>query len=656
MLPPTQCVPSPIPEGGHAVQAKQGQGPNQGDWGQGRGSKTITTGTGRATTTGQRGFSAGEPIQLDGQTDGGGLGVGKPLREQRATVIESGEEGVSVLDRAQFNMELKDIYEEVARIGGYNYTGARRRVPSGLNVAAWREHLRGYRDPNLVEFLEFGWPVNCQGCESLVSTDHNHPSATNFAGDIEFYIETERGHGALAGPFRCPPPEGVQLNPLMTRPKRDAAHRRVIMDLSWPQGGAVNDGISSNVYVDGPANIKLPTSDYREGRLLMLGRGAFMYKSDLARGYRQLRVDPLDWPLLGFSYGGVFFLDICPPFGLRTAAMCMQRTSEAISYIHGKRGYLSRPYLDDFGGAERTEAGAQGALQQLQSIMRELGVVEALHKVCQPAQEMVWLGILYNSVDMRMSIPGPKLEEIMQTLQSWEGRVRATRQEMQSLLGLLQFVASVTPPARLFTNRMLQNLREAPKRGAESLSLGFKKDLKFFLDLLPHYNGVRIIDKESIQFQEELELDACLSGCGAFNGTQYYAEQFPTDVVEEGHTIAHLELLNIVVAIKVWADKWRGKKVKVHCDNSNACLAMQTGRSRDNFVQKCVRVIFLFAGRYDMDVTVVHIPGRLLVRADALSRMHTEQKYRVRVARDPRLRVARRVRVPDRLFGLRNEL
>ena len=92
--------------------------------------------------------------------------------------------------------------------------------------------------------------------------------------------------------------------------------------------------------------------------------------------------------------------------------------------------------------------------------MGELGVKEAIHKVFTPSQRMVWLGILYDTNKMTMSIPEQKLVEIMEVVHSWNGRTRATQQELQSLLGLLQFVASVSPPARLFTKRMLQCLRD----------------------------------------------------------------------------------------------------------------------------------------------------------------------------------------------------
>ena len=389
------------------------------------------------------------------------------------------------------------------------------------------------------------------------------------------------------------------------------------MDLSWPNGAAANDNIATNNYVDGPAVIKLPTVEYLVTRLLELGPGAYMYKTDLARGYRQLRVDPGDWPLLGFRHRGLYFMDICPPFGLKTSALCMQRTSEAITYIHGKDGYYSRPYLDDFGGAEATEQRALRALRSLQRIMRDLGVVEADHKVCEPAQVMIWLGILFDSRTMMISIPQAKLREVMGVLASWDGRQRATRCELQSLFGLLQFVASVSPPARIFTNRMLQCLREAPQRGTESLSLGFKMDLKFFLDLLPRYNGVRVLLKSQVKCQQHLELDACLTGCGACTDTQFYAEQFPREVLDADHTIAHLEMLNVTVALKMWCEQWEGQRVQVACDNSNTCLAIQTGRSRDTFMQHCAREVFLYATRYDIDVRVIHRPGVQLVRADA---------------------------------------
>ena len=550
----------------------------------------------------------------------------------------------------------EEIYSAVVQAGRYNYLGARAPVPSGLCVDAWRKRLEGYGDRTLVEFLEFGWPANCDRGMPIVPTWRNHPSAMQHPQDVEYYITTEKGHGAILGPFPSMPFNSMQISPLMTREKRDSEHRRIIMDLSWPHGASVNDAIQTKWYVDGPATIHLPTVDYMVGRLRNLGQGSYLYKTDLARGYRQLRIDPLDWPLLGFVFEGEYYFDLCPPFGMRTSALCMQRTSEAICWMHGQDGYVSRPYLDDFGGAEATVERAERALTQLQSIMAELGVKEAAHKVCRPAKQMIWLGLWYDSVDMTVSIPEIKLREIMETLEGWRGRTRATQREMQQLFGLLQFVAGVSPPARVFTNRMLANLREMPQRGSDTLSLGFKQDLSFFLDLLPHYNGVRIIIKDNIEQQELLELDACLTGCGALAGDSYYAEEFPLNVSGEGHAIARLELLNIVVAVKVWCERWRGQIVVVHCDNTNACAAIRSGRSRDPFTQHCVRELFVYRARYDIELRAEHRPGKTIRRADALSRMHKDRASRAWVRGDPLLARASRILVPKEYFELLSEV
>ena len=555
-----------------------------------------------------------------------------------------------------FNAELRDIYDDVARHGSYNFNRAQRRVPSGLCIEAWRKHLDAYHDQGLVAFLEYGWPINLDRITPVQSTFVNHASGTNYEADLDFYINTELGHRALAGPFRGAPVVPMHVSPLMTRPKKDAIHRRVIMDLLWPPWAAINDGVDSKWYVDGPTEIKLPTVEFMECRLLTLGRGAYMFKTDLARGYRQLRVDPNDWPLLGFCHNGNIYMDICPPFGLKTSAMFMQRTSEAICYIHGRAGYYSRPYLDDFGGAEPSLTQATSALGALQNIMKELGIKEALHKVCPPAQTMVWLGILFNSLDMTMKIPEAKMAEIGETLRAWQGRQRATLREMQSLMGLLNFVASVSPPAHTFTNRILECMREAPTRGTESLSLGFKRDLNFFVTIWPEYNGLRILEKHDVRCPGVLELDACLTGCGAFVGSHFYSEPFPEDLQRQGHIIAHLELLNVVVVTKVWAGLWAGQRIQVNCDNTTACLAIQSGRSRDSYIQRCIRELFIVCTIHDIELRAVHKPGEQLQRADALSRAPYSSSHRLRVERDPAIRAAERVMVEGRLFRLDEEM
>ena len=112
----------------------------------------------------------------------------------------------------------------------------------------------------------------------------------------------------------------------------------------------------------------------------------------------------------------------------------------------------------------------------------------------------------------------------------------------------------------------------------------------------------------------------------------------------------------MVIALKVWREDWAGKKVKIFCDNSNACCAVQSGRSKDMFMQDCVREVFFECAVADIELLLLHRPGRQMQRADALSRAHTGSLYRERVAMDTVLAGAHRVRVPDEYFELLNKM
>jgi hypothetical protein len=49
--------------------------------------------------------------------------------------------------------------------------------------------LSNYHDSEVVKFLEFGFPINCQGNCSGLSSERNHTGATNFPDKMEKYLK-----------------------------------------------------------------------------------------------------------------------------------------------------------------------------------------------------------------------------------------------------------------------------------------------------------------------------------------------------------------------------------------------------------------------------------------------------------------------------------
>ena len=558
---------------------------------------------------------------------------------------------VDPMQLEQFTAYLHDIFYMVYNTGMYNFMGARVPLPSAVNVDKWEELLEGYHDSNITTFLHYGWPINYDRRSLLSPTHTNHPSALQYPEDIQHYVDTEIAYQAMWGPFSSPPTPYLHTSPLMTRPKKDSDHRRVILDLSWPAGGSINEGVPSDVYVDGEYRMHLPTVEYLAGRIRELGKGAWLYKTDLSRGYRQLRTDPLDWPLIAFRFRDNIYLDICPAFGLRSSAAMMQRVTEAVVFIHEQAGFRSRSYIDDFFGAEACFQDGSRAARALRELLEVLGLAEAVHKAIGPVQVMVCLGILFDTIQMIMCIPEEKIRAFRLECREWLSRQFATRRQVQRLLGLINFISAVAPTAKVFSNRILSFLRSMPNQGKARVDDEVRADISFFIHLLPEFNGIRILDKSGFPPDYIVELDACLQGCGAIAGEEFYAVPFPARILAENHPIAHLELLNIVVALKLWAHRWRGKVIRIYCDNMNSCMAVQSGRSRVPFMQRALREIFLYTTSHDVELSVNHAPGASLVLADALSRAYvgtnTEWSPQVR----DMLQGRRRVWMPDDMFA-----
>ena len=123
-------------------------------------------------------------------------------------------------------------------------------------------------------------------------------------------------------------------SPLNTVPKKNLEDRRVILDLSFPHGKSVNNGIQKSVYLGTEYTLSNPAIDDFIDIIINKGEGCLMYKKDLRRAYRQIPVDPGDINMLGFYWKDNFFIDVFLPFGLRSAAMACRRVTNSVSYIH----------------------------------------------------------------------------------------------------------------------------------------------------------------------------------------------------------------------------------------------------------------------------------------------------------------------------------
>ena len=58
--------------------------------------------------------------------------------------------------------------------------------------------------------------------------------------------------------------------------ERDSDERRVIVDLSWPFGYSVNDGIPTDSFSGEPLSLRYPTIDDTVDAVVTMGRGCYL--------------------------------------------------------------------------------------------------------------------------------------------------------------------------------------------------------------------------------------------------------------------------------------------------------------------------------------------------------------------------------------------
>ena len=270
-------------------------------------------------------------------------------------------------------------------------------------------------------------------------------------------------------------------------------------------------------------------------------------------------------------------------------------------------------YVDDYVGVG-VPSIANVSYAALIELMKDLTISQK--KLVPPSMQVMCLGVLIDTVKGTISIPPKKLQDVTNSLCQWLSHDVALKSELQSILGLLLYVHKCVKPAQVFLNRMLDLLRFAHGHQKVTHTPDFKRDLRWFVKFLPLYNGVSLYDHRPIDVS--LERDACLTHLGGRSGNLIY--HLPIAKGYRNWTIVHLEMVNILLAVRPFKYLWASKKVLKHCDNAAVVTVLRSGKTRDPYLGACVHKVWYVVATYDIDLQYTHIRGIKNKVTDALSR------------------------------------
>ena len=344
-------------------------------------------------------------------------------------------------------------------------------------------------------------------------------------------------------------------------------------------------------------------------------------KIDIARAFRNVRLDPADVMKLGICHEGENYINKSLAFGAVHGTAIFQRITDAIRNILRSEGIVIWNYIDDLFACVE-EDKAEYVFRRMYELIEQLGLPINPDKVVPPTTVMTCMGIRVDAYHKTISLTKEKLHELQLLCDEFVNKNRVSRWTLQSLLGKLLHMAKVLAPARAFLNRMLWYLR-AQKDPLINLGEQFRRDLHWFRKLLSSYHQPPTFKIINDNDKLHVFVDASLQGLGAVWGNEGYAELIP-EYVRHGRSIVHFEMYNVYVAVSHWGSIWRNRNIYIHSDNMAVVHILNTMRTNDEFLGVCIRNVLFLAAKYNLHLSAGHIPGVDNRRADALSRMKSE--------------------------------
>ena len=256
---------------------------------------------------------------------------------------------------------------------------------------------------------------------------------------------------------------------------KDDGSVRLIHDGSLPEGFAMNE------YTD-QHSVRYQTP---QDACRLAKPGYCCAKLDLQSAYRSVPIHPDEYKAWRFESEDTdtYLFDVRLPFGSACGPSHFSRLSNAIRCMMYRKGYKGVvSYIDDFVLACETYEECKEALLYLITLVRKLGLRVSWKKVVSPTKHVTFLGVDIDTNDCVLSLRADKLNMLHDKLKAFKHWQRATKVQLQSLAGSLNWACQVVRGGRFFLRRILDSIK--PLRQAKhktKLNAEFRKDLACWL-------------------------------------------------------------------------------------------------------------------------------------------------------------------------------
>ena len=422
------------------------------------------------------------------------------------------------------------------------------------------------------------------------------------------------------------------IAPFFTVEKQDSkTGHRIVKDFAFSDGyiPSLNDCIPSE-----HTRVEYPTT---RNVVSKADRNNCVARMDLKSWYRQLQLHPSIRKYFGHYFEGEYLYDTRIPFGLSSACLYAQKTSETILDI-AKLRFIDpnkdlSVYVDDFMLFEMTLKAGNILVRDMLRTYDWLGVVVSHHKTLKPATKSVLLGFEYDLIAKEISITEKRINKYTNEIDillnkcnfiSNKCQNKVSYAEVESLIGKLQWTAIILWPGKAFLNRIRKPLITYNRGQSFYLKNNNIKDLNWWKYYYKMLVGLpfSVVLGTFIRIKGVLRTDASNWGIGCIWGSHWISMAFNDKLFNED--IASKEIYAIFVAFEAWKGYFSGKEVHLRVDSKHARAALIHKKDRKPLRMDMIRALCMIAMKYRIYFYVEWIPSRDNKCADLLSRNQVE--------------------------------
>ncbi|KXZ75618.1 Gag-Pol polyprotein-like Protein [Tribolium castaneum] len=141
----------------------------------------------------------------------------------------------------------------------------------------------------------------------------------------------------------------------------------------------------------------------------LIKENIFMATIDLKDAYFLLPIRKSDRKYIRFKFREQLYEFTCMPFGLSTAPYAFTKLMKPVTSFLRIHNIVCVVYLDDFLIFGKSEQSCQNNVKTVITLLQNLGFIINFEKSnCQPSQRCKFLGFVFDSVKMRISLPREK--------------------------------------------------------------------------------------------------------------------------------------------------------------------------------------------------------------------------------------------------------